>query len=183
MKPMDWTADVNVAKHKHDKTHMKQSLIELESCDGKRFVLTRPEAACSNLFRVLLAAPSSTADLMHIKYINGSMLARVVEWCKIHPVDLEQSESLLQAAQRGASTEWDKSFLNEMKEEQLLGLLHAANFLDVESLYEAACQTVAKRWESRKVEEIRKQYRIHSDYSLEEEQQMRLLSKRLGLDD
>lgn len=181
-------------------------LVKLESCDGKKFSLTRYEAACSNVLRVLLEqSPCATPDSIVLKYVDGLMLSRLVEWCRMHPVDLEScsfdddKEAILTDSMTSSSsnshkqlakhpqfvalTEWQKEFLKLPKEEHLFRLLHVANFLDVSSLFDATCATIAKRWEAKKVEEIRKQYRIHCDYSQEEEQQMRLLTKRLGLDD
>lgn len=80
-------------------------------------------------------------------------------------------------------TDWDKSFLGSFSEEQLLRLTHAANYLDVRSLYSACCRTIAKRWEGKKVDELRKMYGIEDDFSSDEEHQMIQENKKLGLND
>lgn len=80
-------------------------------------------------------------------------------------------------------TAWDKSFLNSLDEEQLLRLTHAANYLDVRSLFSACCRTMAKRWEGKRVDELRKTYGIEGDFTSDEEHQMLQENKKLGLND
>lgn len=78
-------------------------------------------------------------------------------------------------------TDWDKSFLNAMDEEELLRLMHAANYLDVRSLFDASCQIIARRWEGKRVEDIRRMYGIANDFSPDQENQIIMENKKLGL--
>lgn len=80
-------------------------------------------------------------------------------------------------------TDWDKSFLSSFSEEQLLKLTHAANYLDIRSLFSACCRTIAKRWEGKRVDELRRMYSIEGDFSSDEEHQMIQENKKLGFND
>lgn len=164
-------------------------IVKLESSDGKRFLLTGPEASCSKTLRVFLEnLPSSTPDVIALKSVDSVMLTRVVDWCRMHPATSVTAPAPPSATGNNQHpsklNEWERQYFKSLEnEEQFFRLMHVANYLELESLYEAACQIMASRWEAKKVEEIRKQYRIHNDYSNEEEQLMKLETKRLGLED
>jgi hypothetical protein len=64
----------------------------------------------------------------------------------------------------------------------LFELMHVSNYLDIESLFDACCQTIARQWEGKRVEDIRKMYNIKCDFAPDEEHQMLMESKKLGMD-
>lgn len=93
------------------------------------------------------------------------------------PTDAVSQQTLSSPVCRGEH----QSFLYLLSEIDLLKLIHAANFLDAKSLLDDCCQIVAKRWEGKKVEEIRKLYKIVGDFAPDEEYTMILENKKLGL--
>lgn len=80
-------------------------------------------------------------------------------------------------------TDRDKAFLDSMSEIELFKLTHVANYLDIPTLFSACCQTIGRRWEGKKVAEIRRMYNIVGDFSQEEEKEMLAETRRFGMTD
>nr|GEW71474.1 SKP1-like protein 1A [Tanacetum cinerariifolium] len=57
--------------------------------------------------------------------------------------------------------------------ETLFDLIEAANYLNVKSLLDLTCQTVAEMIKGKTPEEIRKKFNIKNDYTREEEKEVR----------
>lgn len=177
-------------------------IVKLKSNDGKFFQFTEAEASCSTALRRMLESSrqyinnnntNSTGPYILLQWIDSKVLSNVHQWCKMHCCNrtspsyeitdqrVEQSTSSARGGHEAA--DWGMKFLKSFTECDLLKLMNAANFLDIESLYDSCCKLMAKRWEGMKVDEIRKRYRIHSDLTSEEELQMIQENKKLGLNE
>lgn len=175
--------------------------VKLKTSDGKRFTLTRAEASCSNALRTMIESflngPNGQSipllpDYISLRSINSQVFTRILEWCQKHSNDQSNRQkasnftyeptATRSITQRNPQVEWEKGFMDGMSEEDLLRLIHAANYLDITSLLNALCQKMAKRWEGSKVEDIRKMYNIANDLPPEEEHQMLLDNKKIGFD-
>jgi len=69
-------------------------------------------------------------------------------------------------------TPWDKEFC-EVDQATLFELILAANYLDVKSLLDLTCKTVANMIKGKTPQEIRKLFNIKNDFTPEEEEQVR----------
>ncbi|KNA12383.1 hypothetical protein SOVF_126430, partial [Spinacia oleracea] len=67
---------------------------------------------------------------------------------------------------------WDAEFMN-VDQNTLYDLILAANYLDIRSLLDLTCQTVANMIKGKNPEEIRKTFNIKNDFTPEEEQHVR----------
>lgn len=154
--------------------------VRLKTSDGKRFTLSKSEALCSNALRMIIQSnrngSSSQTDYINLQYVNSKMLNKVLEWCRKHSTGGADQQYDLDLIN------WEKNFFKQLSHEELLRLTHVANYLDIRNLFDGCCLSVAKQWEGLKVEEIRKLYGIESDLTAEEEHQMLLESKKLGMD-
>lgn len=155
--------------------------VRLKTSDGKRFTLSKSEALCSNALRMIVQSykngSATQTEIINLQHVSSKMLTKVIEWCQRHPAmtkDQDSNETEL--------TKWDKDFFKRMSHEELLRLTHVANYMDIRSLFDKCGLTIAKQWEGLKVEEIRKLYGIESDFTAEEEHQMLMESKKLGMD-
>jgi len=63
---------------------------------------------------------------------------------------------------------WDTEFVN-VEQGTLFDLVLAANYLDIKGLLDLNCQTVADMIKGKTPEEIRKNFNIVNDFTLEEE--------------
>nr|GEX76408.1 SKP1-like protein 1B [Tanacetum cinerariifolium] len=93
------------------------------------------------------------------------ILSKVIEYCKKHV-----------EAPRTEDEEDLKSFdTNFVKVDQgtLFDLIMAANYLDIKSLLDLTCQTVADMIKGKTPEEIRKTFNLKNDFTPEEEEEVR----------
>ncbi|KAH7574884.1 hypothetical protein JRO89_XS02G0017400 [Xanthoceras sorbifolium] len=67
---------------------------------------------------------------------------------------------------------WDADFV-KVDQNTLFDLILAANYLNIKSLLDLTCQTVADMIKCRTPEEIRKAFNIKNDFSPEEEEEVR----------
>jgi hypothetical protein len=177
-------------------------IVKLKSNDGKFFQFTEAEASCSNALKRMLESSrhyinnnntNSTGPYIVLQSIDSKVLSNIHQWCRMQCYNqanpaAETTEQLsnptISTIQDGRNaTSWDIKFLKSFSEFDLLKLMNAANFLDIESLFDACCRLMATRWEGMKVDEIRKRYRIRSDYAADEELQMIQENKKLGLNE
>ena len=67
---------------------------------------------------------------------------------------------------------WDKEFCN-VDQPTLFELILAANYLDIKSLLDLTCKTVANTIKGKSPEEIREFFNIKNDFTPEEEEKVR----------
>lgn len=184
MAPTLRRTNATVVDADEDSMEVDEPQVRIRTSDGKRFTLSKSEASCSNALRTMIEsyqnAPNAT------EYINlpvvSQLLEKVIEWCQEHCNDNPENSSDIYLLESESRELWEKTFLNSMTEEFLFRLMHVANYLDIRSLYDACCTKMAKYWESKKVDELRKMYKIENDFSPEEERAMLLENRRLGTD-
>lgn len=161
-----------------EKNTLKQ--VKLRTSDKKRFTLTKSQASLSNALRRMIDVRPNTItasnEYINLHSVSSKMLEKVVEWCQLYQRNKAQQDEELH------TTEGYKTFFKSLSEEELFELMHVSNYLDMESLFNASCSIVAKCWEGKRVEEIRKMYNIECDFAPDEEHQMLLESRKLGMD-
>lgn len=201
----------NQLLHQHQQQHQQQQLdcsdqessmdvdgpqVRLRSREGQKFSLSKQEAACSTALLNMLDntnfSQAEQANCIQLDTADGFTLGRLVDWCRKHADDKpDPAWSAGQAASNDAYgsrvqvelTDWDKNYFKMLPEDELFKLLHLSNFLNVKSLFQAACHAMAKRWEAKRVDDIRKAYGIENDMEPEDEKQIRFECKKFGLDD
>ncbi|OMO87387.1 SKP1 component [Corchorus capsularis] len=102
--------------------------------------------------------------------VTSKILSKVIEYCKKH-VEAPKSDD------RSASVEdelklWDADFVR-VDQATLFDLILAANYLNIKSLLDLTCQTVADMIKGKTPEEIRKTFNIKNDFTPEEEEEVR----------
>jgi S-phase kinase-associated protein 1 len=75
--------------------------------------------------------------------------------------------------------EWDSDFIKVEKEE-LFEIILAANYLDIKSLLDLGCRTVADMLKGKSPEQIREMFNIENDFTPEEEEQVIVMSAHDG---
>ena len=88
---------------------------------------------------------------------------KVIEYCKYH--HKAEQESLPE----DEKNVWDKDFV-KVDDETLFNLILAANYLDIKSLLDLTCKTVADEIKGKTPEEIRVRFNIKNDFTPEEEE-------------
>ena len=121
--------------------------------------------------------------------IESSVLAKVLEYCRLHEADPPQNEKDLTTVQR--QKDIHERRLNEIDardtefvpkdQVMLFKLINAANYLEATSLLDLLCKNVANMIRGKTVEEIRRTFNIQSDFTPEEEELIR--KENLAIED
>jgi S-phase kinase-associated protein 1 len=98
--------------------------------------------------------------------VDSKILIKVIEYCKYH----HQSESSMVPDEEKSN--WDKDFV-KVDDETLFNLILAANYLDIKSLLDLTCKTVADEIKGKTPEEIRVRFNIKNDFTPEEEEEVK----------
>lgn len=118
---------------------------------------------------------SETDTTIPLPNVTGSILSKVIEYCKFH-VDAEKKVGTGADEKPGKSEEdvkaWDAEFV-KVDQGTLFELILAANYLNIKSMLELTCQTVANLIKGKTPEEIRKTFNIPNDFTPEEEEEVR----------
>ncbi|KAF5810257.1 putative S-phase kinase-associated protein [Helianthus annuus] len=139
-------------------------VIVLKSSDGETFEVEETVALESQTIKHMIE--DDCADtVIPLPNVTSKILSKVIEYCKKH----------VQADDKSPDEDL-KSFDSEfVKVDQgtLFDLILAANYLNIKSLLDLTCQTVADMIKGKTPEEIRKTFNIKNDFTPEEEEEVR----------
>ncbi|KAF7129020.1 hypothetical protein RHSIM_Rhsim10G0208000 [Rhododendron simsii] len=153
--------------------------ITLKSSDGEAFdveeVVAFESQTIKDAFEVeeVVAFESQTikdmicADrVIPLPNVTSKILAKVIEYCKKH-VETPNTEDRF--AEDELET-WDAEFV-KVDQPVLFDLILAANYLNIKSLLDLTCQTVADMIKGKTPDEIRKTFNIKNDFTPDEEEE------------
>ncbi|XP_021866338.2 SKP1-like protein 1A [Spinacia oleracea] len=151
----------------------------LKSSDNEEFSID--EEVALELETVKHMIEDDCADnAIPLPNVTSKILAKVIEYCKKHVESAaaaaaaaasqsDQSSSSRTVAVDGELKKWDADFVN-VDQNTLFDLILAANYLNIKSLLDLTCQTVADMIKGKTPEEIRKIFNIRNDFTPEEEE-------------
>ncbi|KAM7259255.1 hypothetical protein ACFE04_014996 [Oxalis oulophora] len=99
--------------------------------------------------------------------VTSKILAKVIEYCNKHVEGEDKS-----TPETDDVKSWDAEFV-KVDQATLFDLILAANYLNIKSLLDLTCQTVADMIKGKTPEEIRKTFNITNDFTPEEEEEVR----------
>lgn len=144
------------------------STVTLISSDGQEFVVDKKLAEMSVTIKELLSDLSEGAEeSVPLPTVEGKVLAKVVEYSTQH-LDAKEVNDY----RKEEIPEWDQDFMN-VDRDLLFAIIEAANYLNLQSLMNLGCQTVANMIKGKKTEEIRQMFGIENDFTPEEEEAVR----------
>ncbi len=147
---------------------MAEKKVTLKSSDGESFEVEEVVAVQSQTIKHMIE-DDCASSVIPLPNVNSKILAKVIEFCKKH-VDATKPEDDRAAADELKS--WDADFV-KVDQPTLFDLILAANYLDIKSLLDLTCQTVADMIKGKTPEEIRKTFNIKNDFTPEEEEEVR----------
>ncbi|XP_047166671.1 SKP1-like protein 1B [Vigna umbellata] len=141
--------------------------ITLKSSDGEAFEVDEAVALESQTIKHMIEDDCADSGIP-LPNVTSKILAKVIEYCKKHVdaanPDDKPSEEDLKA--------WDADIV-KVDQATLFDLILAANYLNIKSLLDLTCQTVADMIKGKTPEEIRKTFNIKNDFTPEEEEEVR----------
>jgi S-phase kinase-associated protein 1 len=99
--------------------------------------------------------------IVPVPAVSDSALASILQYLKYHYETAEQY-----------TRDWDCNFVN-VPQSDLFDLIMAANYLDIPSLFDLTCSTVANMIKGKTPEELRFHFNIPNDFTPEEEEEVR----------
>ncbi|KAG6390596.1 hypothetical protein SASPL_148334 [Salvia splendens] len=149
--------------------------ITLRSSDGEVFEVDESVALESQTIKHMIEDDCAD-NVIPLPNVTGKILSKVIEYCKRH-VDAAASatnaeDKLASAVSDEEVKAFDVDFV-KVDQATLFDLILAANYLNIKTLLDLTCQTVADMIKGKTAEEIRKTFNIKNDFTAEEEEEVR----------
>ncbi|OVA09356.1 SKP1 component [Macleaya cordata] len=146
---------------------MSSKKVTLKSSDGETFDVDEAVALESQTIKHMIEDDCADNGIP-LPNVTSKILAKVIEYCKKH---VESPKGDDRSADEDLKS-WDAEFV-KVDQATLFDLILAANYLNIKSLLDLTCQTVADMIKGKTPEEIRKTFNIKNDFTPEEEEEVR----------
>ncbi|GMJ14875.1 Arabidopsis SKP-like 2 [Hibiscus trionum] len=143
--------------------------IILKSSDGENFEVDEAVALESQTIKHMIEDDCADNGIP-LPNVTSKILSKVIEYCKKH-VEASEPQDPSASLEDGLKA-WDTDFV-KVDQTTLFDLILAANYLNIKSLLDLTCQTVADMIKGKTPEEIRKTFNIKNDFTPEEEEEVR----------
>ncbi|CAN0879432.1 SKP1-like protein 4 [Linum grandiflorum] len=149
-----------------------KKMVTIKASDGEIFEFEQSVAEQSETIKNLIE-DIGTDEAIPLQNVTGPILGKVIEYCRKH-AEAAAAKAVSQdpVAIEDDLKQWDKEFV-KVEHDPLFDLILAANYLNIKSLQDLTCQTVADMMKGKTPEEIRKTFNIKNDYTPEEEEEVR----------
>ncbi|XP_022762269.1 SKP1-like protein 1A [Durio zibethinus] len=141
--------------------------IMLKSSDGETFEVEEAVAVESQTIKHMIEDDCADNEIP-LPNVNSKILSKVLEYCKKR-VDAAADKEKNPDDELNA---WNADFV-KVDQKTLFDVILAANYLNIKSLLDLTCQTVADIIKGKTPEEIRKTFNIRNDFTPEEEEEVR----------
>lgn len=146
-------------------------IITLVSSDSQDHKLFQREAVLSTTVKNLIE-DAGVDNPIPLPNITGRILGKVVEFCKYHTEHPFTPRPEGEEPKTDDICQWDQDFFR-VDQETLFALLTAANYMEISTMLEVACKTVANMLKGRTPEDIRAMFGITEPFTEEEMEQIR----------
>lgn len=142
----------------------------MKSSDGETFEVDESVALESQTIKHMIEDDCADNGIP-LPNVTSKILSKVIEYCKKH-VESPKSDDRTTSTVDDELKAWDAEFV-KVDQATLFDLILAANYLNIKSLLDLTCQTVADMIKGKTPEEIRKTFNIKNDFTPEEEEEVR----------
>uniref|UniRef100_A0A914H3B4 SKP1 component dimerisation domain-containing protein n=1 Tax=Globodera rostochiensis TaxID=31243 RepID=A0A914H3B4_GLORO len=155
--------------------------VQCECAGGKRVQvrvsLLLQSKAFADILKCLGLSPTDLPQdfVFPLKTIPMAVFRKIVDWMEHRvgkPEPLVEMDPITQAHKWFTLDEFEKNFF-VIKVEELAALLHASNLLDIKSLFDYSCQSMASLLQSKNAGEIREMLGIEDDLTEEQKEKIR----------
>lgn len=144
-------------------------------CEDETFTVDADIAKQSVILKNMMEDVGSEGAL-NINHIKKDTMRRIIDFCKHYKESkLPTIQKPLQSSNlsEAINDEWYVKFIDLDKVDDIIDIVIAANFLDIDPLTELSCAKIASMIKGTSVEDIRKKFGIENDFTPEEEAQIR----------
>ena len=142
--------------------------VTLMSSDGESFEIKKEVAIKSETIKNMIEDTGTDAPIP-LPNVPSKILNKVIEYATYHT---EQDKKEGDKKDEDKDTTFDTEFV-KVDQATLFELILAANYLNIKSLLDLTCMTVANMIKGKTPEEIRKTFNIKNDFTPEEEEEVR----------
>lgn len=161
-------------------TTTKIEYVKLLASDDTEFTVDKRVALMSVTIKNMLEdleGPDQNENPIPLPNVTGTVLDKVIEYCKYHLEHPETSTTPNEAERKEDKRTdnilpWDMTYM-KVEQKTIFDIILAANYLDIKPLLDLACKTVANMIKGKTPEEIRKTFNIVNDFTPEEEEAVR----------
>ena len=146
-----------------------EKTITLKSSDNQSFQIGTKAASRSKLINDILKDYQDESDFP-LPEVDGKTLKKIIEYLE-HYKDSEPKEipkPLKDSKLENVIEKWDADYILPIPKEECVGIINAANYMDIPSLLQLACAKIAALMMDLPVEEIQKEFGIENDMTEEE---------------
>jgi|Transcript_9427 S-phase kinase-associated protein 1 len=140
--------------------------VTLMSSDGETFEVPQEVAFKSETIKNMIE-DTGTDSAIPLPNVPSKILTKVIEYAKFHT-----AQDKKEGDKKEEETTFDTEFV-KVDQATLFELILAANYLNIKSLLDLTCMTVANMIKGKTPEEIRKTFNIKNDFTPEEEEEVR----------
>ena len=144
-------------------------------CDGEKLSVDLDVINKSTILKNMIEDTGKEGDIP-IPNIQLPILKKIIEYCEHYkntsPKEIKKPLVSAKLTENNVD-EWDAGFIELEKVDDIIDLVIAANFLDIESLVGLGCAKIATFIKGKSVEEIRDVFGIQNDFTPQEELQLR----------
>ncbi|OVA19530.1 SKP1 component [Macleaya cordata] len=172
---------------------MMKKLI-LKSSDEGMFEIDESVAVQSDLIKQMIDVDCVDADthqIIPLPEVKTDILSKVIEYCKKHESSSSSKKIIIEEEEEDEDDEdskkikkerlekeekirkWDEEFMKQMDHKAIFDIILAANYMNIKSLMDLGCQTIADLINGKKAEEIREIFGIKNDFTPEEEEEIK----------
>lgn len=144
------------------------STIKIVSMDAETFEVDLGVAKKSVMLQNMIDDIDVSTDVIPLPNVSSKILAKIIEFCKYHTDASADPETYTV----NVIKTWQTEFIT-VDQQTLFDLMLAANYLDIKSLLDLTCQTVAGLIKGKSPEELRAIFNIKCDFTPEEEEEIR----------
>ena len=144
-------------------------------CEGEKLDVDLEVVQKSTILKNMIEDTGKEGEIP-IPNIQLPILKKVLEFCDHYrnstPKEIKKPLVSKELSENGVD-DWDAKFIELSNVDDLIDLVVAANFLDIESLVNLGCAKIATLIKGKSVEEIRDVFNIQNDFTPQEEAQLR----------
>ncbi|KAI7732096.1 hypothetical protein M8C21_029573 [Ambrosia artemisiifolia] len=153
-------------------TTATSKMIVLKSSDGETFEVEETVALESQTIKHMIEDDCADTSIP-LPNVTSNILSKVIEYCKKHVEapktdDNNNNNKTVEDDLKAFDAEFVK-----VDQTTLFDLILAANYLNIKSLLDLTCQTVADIMKRKTPKEIRKTFNLKNDFTPEEEEEVR----------
>lgn len=136
--------------------------VMLRSSDNRTFVVDSQIAKQSRMISLIIE-DTGEADVIPLTNVTGTVLSSILTYMHYHDGHPENDSD---------TRKWDATFL-DVAPSDLFDIMLASHYMNIPSLLDSTCQTVADMIKGHTPEELRVMFGIKNDFTPEEEADVR----------